>query len=67
MRKSDLWVAAVALCAAIALALSQLIGGGAVETGSWGLSCHQEGQQPIGPADSKRLEKLGAAYVGSSE
>ena len=67
MRKSDLWVAAVALCAAIALALSQLIGGGAVETGSWGLSFQQEGQQPIGPADSKRLEKLGAAYVGNPE
>ena len=37
-----------------------------METGAWGLSFRQEGQPPIGPANSRELAKYDAAYVGDT-
>ena len=42
MRKKDLWIIFGAVCAALALMLTQL-GGRAVTTGSWGLSFQHQG------------------------
>jgi len=65
MRKKDVLLLAAAICAALALAISQF-SGKTVETGAWGLSFRQEGQPPIGPANSRELAKYDAAYVGDT-
>ena len=65
MRKHDFWVFLGAICAALALAVSQF-SAGVLETGSWGLSFRQEGQPPIGPAGVQELAKYDAAYLGDS-
>ena len=65
MRKHDFWVFLGAICAAVALAVSQF-SAGALETGSWGLSFRQEGQPPIGPAGVQELAKYDAAYLGDT-
>ena len=65
MRKKDVLLLAAAICAALALAISQF-SGKTVETGAWGLSFRQEGQTPIGPANSRELAKYDAAYVGDT-
>ena len=66
MRKKDLWILAIALCAAVVLVLTQFMGS-AIETGAWGLSFRQEGQTPVGPASQPQLRKLDAAYVGNTD
>lgn len=66
MRKKDLWILALALCAAVALVVSQLTLP-AVTTGAWGLSFRQEGAPPVGPAGTAQLERYDAAYVGNGE
>ena len=65
MRKKDLWIVAVALLGAAVLVVNLFVGG-ALETGSWGLSFRQEGQPPVGPADSATLSRYDAAYVGDT-
>ena len=65
MRKLDLVLVIVAICAAAALAISQFTEK-TIETGAWGLSFRQEGQTPIGPANAKQLAQYDAAYVGAS-
>ena len=56
MRKKDLWIVAGALLGAAVLVVNLFVGG-ALETGSWGLSFRQEGQTPVGPADSASLSQ----------
>ena len=62
MQKRDLWILLGAICAAIALTVSQFFGS-TLETGSWGLSFRTEGQLPIGPASIQELQKYNAAYA----
>ena len=40
--------------------------GGALPTGSWGLSFRQEGAPPIGNAGIDQLKRYDAAYIGST-
>ena len=63
MRKKDIWIVIVALCAAVVLVVGQFAEQ-AVETGAWGLSFRQEGQPPSGPAGNTQLQKYDAAYLG---
>ena len=63
MRKRDLYIIFGAVLCAIILAVTQL---SSVATGSWGLSFRQEGQPPVGPADSAHLRRLDAAYLGNT-
>ena len=65
MRKKDIWLIALALCAVVALVVAQFTGQ-TVETGAWGLSFQQEGQAPNGPASREQLKKLDAVYVGDT-
>lgn len=67
MRKRDLCFIAVAICAALAFAGHLLVKNiEAAATGSWGLSFRQEGYAPIGPASSRELARLDAAYLGDT-
>ena len=63
MRKKDIWIVIVALCAAVVLVVGQFAER-VVETGAWGLSFRQEGQPPSGPAGNTQLQKYDAAYLG---
>lgn len=63
MRKRDLIIAAGALAAAILLTI-RLFAGGALETGSWGLSFHGENTPPQGPAGAAQLARYDGAYLG---
>jgi len=65
MRKKDLWILMGAICAAVALAISQFAGS-VIPTGAWGLSFRQEGQPPVGNAGVQELSKYDAAYVGDT-
>lgn len=65
MQKKDLLILLCALCAAIALTVSQFAGS-FLETGSWGLSFRTEGQLPIGPASIQELSKYNAAYADAT-
>ena len=65
MRKKDIWLIALALCAVAALVIAQFTGQ-TVETGAWGLSFQQEGQAPNGPASREQLKKLDAVYIGDT-
>ena len=65
MRKKDFLVLFGALCAAIALCVSQF-GGSTLETGAWGLCFRTEGQVPTGPASIQALQKYDAAYVDAT-
>ena len=66
MRKKDLWILALALCAAAALVVTQFALP-AVTTGAWGLSFRQEGAPPVGPAGTQQLKQYDAAYLGNTE
>ena len=63
MRKKDLWIVIIAVCAALVLVFSQFAEM-SVETGAWGLSFRQEGQPPSGPAGTIQLAQYDAAYLG---
>ena len=65
MGKKDIWILVAAVCIALALVLGQFVGG-AVETGSWGLSFRQEGQPPVGPAAADTLQQYDAVYMGDT-
>ncbi len=65
MRKRDLIILFAAILTALILTVRLLLGG-ALETGSWGLSFRSEGAAPIGPADSASLAKYDAAYLGDT-
>ena len=65
MRKRDLIILAGAVLTALALTIRLLLGG-ALETGSWGLSFQAEGAAPIGPANSQTLAQYDAAYLGDT-
>ncbi len=66
MRKKDLWIIFGAVCAALALMLTQLRGG-AITTGNWGLSFQTPGQAPTGPANAAQLRQYDAVYIGNRE
>jgi len=65
MGKKDIWILVAAVCIALVLVLGQFVGG-AVETGSWGLSFRQEGQPPVGPAAADTLQQYDAVYLGDT-
>ena len=65
MRKRDLIIAAGALIGAVLLSV-RIFAGGALETGSWGLSFRQENAPPISPASSAQLASFDAAYLGDT-
>ena len=65
MRKRDLIILFSAIAAALLLSLRVFLGG-ALETGSWGLSFHNEGSAPIGPANAQTLAAYDAAYLGDT-
>jgi len=65
MRKRDLLLTAEVLVVAVIIAVG-IFSGGAVETGSWGLSFHQEHTAPGGPATPAQLAQYGAAYLGDT-
>ena len=65
MGKKDIWILVAAVCIALVLVLGQFVGG-AVETGSWGLSFRQEGQPPIGPAAADKLKQYDGVYIGDT-
>ena len=67
MRKRDLWIVAVALCTALAVAGHLLVKNiEAITTGAWGLSFRQEGYAPVGPASPRELARVDAAYLGDT-
>ena len=66
MRKRDLILVAGAIVAAVVLTVA-VFAGGALETGSWGLSFRENGSAPVGNAGVSQLKKYDAAYIGSSE
>ena len=65
MRKRDLVILALAVFLALGGA-ALVLGGQALETGSWGLSFRQEGMPPIGNADGAHLSRYDAAYLGNT-
>lgn len=65
MRKKDLLILFAALCAAVALVISQFFGS-AIQTGAWGLSFQQEGLAPSGTAGNRQLAQYGATYLGDT-
>ena len=65
MRKKDLIILFGAIGAALLLAATQFFHS-ALPAGAWGLSFHQPGQTPIGPAGADMLKKFDAAYVGDT-
>ena len=65
MRKRDLIIIFCAVSAALILTAYLLLGG-ALETGSWGLSFQNEGTAPIAPASPQILSKYDAVYLGDT-
>ena len=65
MRKRDICILVGALLAALVLTVG-ILGGDALETGSWGLSFRQEGETPIGSAGADALAALDGAYLGDT-
>ena len=65
MRKRDLIILCGAVLTALVLTL-RLLHGGALETGSWGLSFQNEGSAPVGPANPQTLARYDAAYLGDT-
>ena len=65
MKKRDILILCIALGAAVILSAVQFLGG-AVETGSWGLSFRTPGQPPVGSEDAATLRRYDAYYVGDT-
>ena len=63
MKKKDALMLLAAVCAVGILFVGQYFGA-AIQTGAWGLSFHQEGKTPVGPAGVDELRQYDAAYVG---
>ena len=66
MRKKDLWIIGSALVLALVLTALQLFGG-AITTGSWGLSFPTPGQTPTAPSSVDALKQYDAAFLGNTE
>ena len=66
MRKRDLIILMVALCAALGFGL-HLMFNSVMSTGAWGLSFPAEGIPPNGPATVEQLKKYDAVYLGNTE
>ena len=65
MQKKDISILLAAVCAAVALTISQFTVP-TIETGSWGLSFSDAGKMPSGPASVRQLEMYDAAFVGDT-
>ena len=65
MRKQDLVVLLGALGVAVFMAIT-IFHSSVLQTGSWGLSFHQEGTAPIGNAGVYQLRQYDAAYIGDT-
>jgi len=65
MRRRDMVILALAVLLALGGAAA-VLGGQALETGSWGLSFRQEGMPPVGNADGAHLSRYDAAYLGNT-
>ena len=65
MRKRDLVILGGAIITALVLTLRLLLGG-ALQTGSWGLSFQSEGSTPLGPASPQILAGFDAVYLGDT-
>ena len=65
MRRRDMAILALAVILALGGAVL-VLGGQALETGSWGLSFRQEGMAPVGNADAAHLSRYDAAYIGNT-
>ncbi len=65
MRKRDVILLLTALVTALVLGFS-VMAGGALETGSWGLSFRTEGAAPAAPASMQQLKQYDAAYLGDT-
>ena len=65
MRKRDLLILILAIAVAVTVAIS-VFSHSTLETGSWGLSCRQEGAAPIGNAGVDQLKRYDAAYIGDT-
>ena len=65
MKKRDILILCIALGAAVILGAVQFLGG-AVETGSWGLSFRTPGQPPVGSEDAAALRQYDAYYMGDT-
>ncbi len=65
MGKKEVWIALIAVFAAVILSVTQFWGL-TLETGAWGLSFQAEGQPPVGPAGNKQLQQYDAAYLGDT-
>ena len=66
MRKRDLILIIGAMVAAVILG-GVIFAGNVLETGSWGLSFRQEGDAPIGNANSSQLAKFDGAFIGNTD
>ncbi len=66
MRRKDLLLIMLAVCAAVVPALLGL-SGEATQTAAWGLSFQTEGQAPVGNAGAQQLRQLDAYYVGQTD
>ena len=62
MNKRDYWIAIGAVFVAFVLSLG-ILAEQAVTAGAWGLHFSESGKVPSGPASSKQLQTLDAAYV----
>ena len=65
MQKRDLVILVLAVLLALGGAAA-VLGGQALETGSWGLSFRQEGMPPMGNADGAHLARYDGAYLGNT-
>ena len=65
MRKRDVALIIGAMVAAVILG-GVIFARQVLETGNWGLSFRQEGDAPIGNANSSQLAKYDAAYIGDT-
>ena len=65
MKKRDILILCIAIGAAVILGAAQFWGG-AVETGSWGLSFRTPGQPPVGSEDAAALRRYDAYYMGDT-
>lgn len=66
MQKRDFLTVALALVLTVALAMGVYNRQG-IQTGAWGLSFQNEGQQPTGPASKDVLREYDAVYVGNDD
>jgi len=66
LRKRDIALVAAVMAGAVMLCI-RLLSAMVLETGSWGLSFHQEGQAPTGNANAGSLKQYDAMYLKNTD